>query len=914
MSKREEKIQFLEALALLHCESLGRKETLRFTKEDQGQISVLLDTAVIYGYLLPQFEGPLRSTRIKLPDFMGSGEGGLGQLLPRLPTSLLDTVAQAQNSTPVELRRNEDVVAWHSLSAILRQVFDVARGADADELQPLLQFKSHFEETNNILRISKNRYLAKFGRERGIQPVSDRVGARTFRRSTAALLRHKLWELENEEPNVINILEPLAEVMIRRGEIALMNDGDGRGTLEKQYENAQRIENDYQRLPFDTKYFKEGLLSDDKFDADFLEIEWHARSLLTSFFKGRLAQNKPRSSAISAKGSDDVEALVSLACQNRRLLHLSVSHRLLFVTSDTQLVLSCYAISDAEIAHNIKKYCMRKLVRGDINPAESRELIEQLQNYFTTMDGINALRWFENFSAHYVRHIWAVAEDSLIEPHRMEALQENMFNGLYAEAGERTKIRRREVEEMFTRNKFLRDIAIEKFEILSAYQHWINLTKLRVKTEQLRSMGLQDMQISEPSLEEAIKATPEMIFEVLEEYSLRNRDRAMVNLSDHGAHSLISGLQERGYRGRPVDLNFVTLKKTNQVFENLASKNYYVRNLEKFISDFEEINIDCYGKGRSITDVFDDRQRSHLKYLVLSSTFAAMEKWAASLDHCRRAINIIERNAGEKGQYDGDIPVLRGSGSNMSGREARYLNCICERMLAKNNNDLTEARRSLKDAFKALCDDRKAREDLNFEYFALRFANENWSIDIAQYYLARSDQPNFGIDALPTTRVFIPQYDDIVGELPGLKGPQQCLGCLVDLLQKNENLSLSEALTQDAVAFNLLQANIILEYWKAEGALVDADKFSLLLESGFVALRHLRERTSNSDYIESPLVKLYRRGLATVYDCEDGFANVAQLTHDYRFFQDEAILNETRVPYDRWRITKIHEFISDRIS
>ncbi len=111
MAIHKENIEYLKALAFLHCETLGRTETLRFTQEDQGQISVLLDTGVIHAFLLPQFEGPLQSDRRKRPKFLGQGLGGLGQLLPRLPPSFLQDEAGAQGKSPVEIRHDEDILA-----------------------------------------------------------------------------------------------------------------------------------------------------------------------------------------------------------------------------------------------------------------------------------------------------------------------------------------------------------------------------------------------------------------------------------------------------------------------------------------------------------------------------------------------------------------------------------------------------------------------------------------------------------------------------------------------------------------------------------------------------------------------------------------------------------------------------------
>ncbi len=92
----------------------------------------------------------------------------------------------------------------------------------------MLQFGSHFKETENILRIAAERFQKISVDGRNAKMESENPTARAFKRGTAALLRQKLSELEKKEPTEENILEPLAEIMIRRGEIALLDAGDGR--------------------------------------------------------------------------------------------------------------------------------------------------------------------------------------------------------------------------------------------------------------------------------------------------------------------------------------------------------------------------------------------------------------------------------------------------------------------------------------------------------------------------------------------------------------------------------------------------------------------------------------------------------------------------------------------------------------
>lgn len=918
MAEDRKKQEYLSALAFLHCEIQGRRETARFDEKENGEITVLFDTSLVIASLRPHIDGPEHSQDNSEPG--NATGGGLGQLLPRLPAAYVRQILLSDNSIPtlVQLRRLENVLAWHTAHALIEKVFQISR--DGNTERKIYQFPSHLEETNNIFNIVDKKYHQQIKHSKTSTANKEESAAeRSFRRATGALAAHQWEETGN--------LEYVAETIMSRAEIGLLELFKGASTLTREYEAISKIRNDGAPVRFDTSKFLEGAISDKEFSKKFLTVEKHAVSVLHYFFEQRI---KAQKSHLTSTQATDVEALVELARNNKRLLEKDKKHRLIFVTSDKNLVLASYAITEHQIRTEVRRYCRRQIVDGELHRGSFAKLVSKLEAYFglpaektKVNDRYNKLgkRWFQNFAGNYVRHLWAVVEDALIEKEsdsqKNKAVKADIFNGLYAKAGERIKLSRRRTEDLFSSESFLHDTAVKKFNVLSTYLHWNKLTRERIKTQRMVSLGLDKWSESEPSIEAATSLFPREVFEVLDEYSNRNRDRAMVNISDHGAHDLITVLASKKFRGRPVDLNFLTLKNTNGIFEKVASKTHYQSNPGSFISDFTAINRDCYGHDKPDDQVFDDRQRSHLKLLVLASIFAAQEKWAAAQDHVRRAIDIVERSDGNKGDYNGPIPKREDKDSNMSGREARYLYCICRRMLAENMDDFANALASLDMSRSALEQDCHNNEKLDRRYHRLRFANEEWSLSIARYYLARSKAAKKDFFTWSSYKRHTKRMFDFVTAKD--EGSLDELAAFVDINLRNlrrKKKPDKASLTVDAIALNFVQVNMIGQFWRKYCP--DDYTFSnevFLQNSAQSSLAWLSERATRDEYIESPLVALYRKGLPTVAGVFDGekFENIDEFNKACTFVESKKTIRDSRVEYDIWRINNLLDFIRPHI-
>lgn len=953
MSKTSVKQDYLSALAFLHCETQGRRITSEF-QGNKDNITVLLDTSLIIAGIRPFIDGPAGSSE------EDKGRKGLGQLLPRLPVSELGkkSIYWPAGKTPtlIALRNSEDLQAWHVTSALISKVYDIARGRTTNPSlnKATFQFASHFDETENIFDIVENKYDDRHRRRAGTE--SD-VGAtqKNYRRETIALAANTYLTSGGDLTNT-------AEVVMNRGEQAMLNWDTSATTLVREHEALRRLKAVGRAKRFEYNAFMKGQFPEaPRLPTKFVELEEHAREILATFFHNRVKYRKPRLSKLDA----DVQALVDLAVYNRRLIELDINHRIIFTTTDRNLILSAYAITRREIKVAIDAYCRLQLQLGNIGKDHADDIGDALTGYFILEESDDPhrnreRRWFQNFAAHYVRHIWAVAEDALIEnpsvggqSQMSTLLKRDLLSGLYAKVASRITVSRRAIEKLILSEKYLDEQALEDFDISKAYIHWNRLIGGKVKTWRLINAGLNGLEDQTPNPNDRAEALPNFVFFLLEEYSLRDRDRAMVHFSDQGAYDLIAQMPETTERGRPVDLSFKTLNETNRIFLNIADKNCYDKDhdesLRKFPTHFSAIDKDCFPGKHSQDEkqkgkVFDDRQRSYLKYLVLAAIFAAMEKWAAAQDHTRRACEIIERSDRDENKEifaaipvkgDDGIEVKPGEKSHMSGREGWYMDAICRRMLALTSDDFEASDDAWKKAQTALRGDIGNNEFLDHDFHAMRLTNEKWGWHIARYYFARLDEKNaLGSKALrpsaPKEQIRalaslkcefeFPQKADQFPEKIS-KNIQDLYKYLRKKTHKSQRGRSNTRLTTDAIALNFVQVALIRCFWtkqsKSNDKLFEFGNFDFDKAVGF-SLRWLNRRAEQKTYIESPLVMLYRMGLPAVdekfkNDRCPSFETSKQLNEVLELTGDKSSMKEKRVPYDIWRINNLSKFLNDNV-
>ena len=224
------------------------------------------------------------------------------------------------------------------------------------------------------------------------------------------------------------------------------------------------------------------------------------------------------------------------------------------------------------------------------------------------------------------------------------------------------------------------------------------------------------------------------------EISDRKRDRTMLSFSNLGALDL---LRSNSQRSSFPDVFFATLPKTQELLRNLFNGSYSNTGQNKFLIDFNKIGHDCYGWNKE--GEFDDRQLSHLKFLVLACIFASQDKWGAANGHAIRAINVINRSTK-------NIPVKKNSKSHMTGREVQLLLAICIRMRAQKESDFDRTRKFLSDAELSLSKDFSFNPDTDLDFHKARISTQKLSTAICEYYYFRSQNPESSPDNFYTIR------------------------------------------------------------------------------------------------------------------------------------------------------------------
>jgi hypothetical protein len=155
-----------------------------------------------------------------------------------------------------------------------------------------------------------------------------------------------------------------------------------------------------------------------------------------------------------------------------------------------------------------------------------------------------------------------------------------------------------------------------------------------------------------------------------------------------------------------------------------------------FRNDLEKIREDCHAPDlEDPKDDGDDRQRNHLKFLVIGAAFAAANKWGVALSQGERAVAIIDRANRSKLPIKVKIDEDGRPQTHMSGREAFFLCASAQRISAARDWEFERARDFLKKADEALTLDR----DLRFakRTTRVRFWSEQLAISLGQYYNSR---------------------------------------------------------------------------------------------------------------------------------------------------------------------------------
>jgi hypothetical protein len=304
----------------------------------------------------------------------------------------------------------------------------------------------------------------------------------------------------------------------------------------------------------------------------------------------------------------------------------------------------------------------------------------------------------------------------------------------------------------------------------------------------------------------------------------------------------------------------------------------------------------------------DIRQKCHLRFLALGAAFASSGKWQTAQAHAKRAISIIERS--RRPELNSGITVKRGSGSNMTGREAYFLDANCYKMRAESVRDLLPARQQLLRSYRAFGEDLAKEEKgvrKDHSLISLRYLNEVVSIYLSAYYLTRS----------------------ACGRSDG-EGVKECNGCdhcksRADVLFKKADLLFESAyynafelafekpselqpeLTHLNVAANVIELSTITEYWKDINKPVRGGSWDRVLKRGrTVSLACFK---GNKQVIETFNSRTYQIVGKVIRDGEDQkvFPSCDAISKHF----EGAAANHITV-FDPWRYARLKSFLVRR--
>jgi hypothetical protein len=575
---------------------------------------------------------------------------------------------------------------------------------------PIYQLGPHFDETQEIFE--KNaRYFAGLARAR--MPLTEAVDRERLRRA-AALFRHNVHE-EGRGAQLLPSLTSMLQALTPLNLPSTLNE-QRLQAWERFVKLNSRTGGIYPAVRASGHLRNLG-----KHDvADLLEIFDEDNGALTSQERDlfirvsdvmeRRIEHFVSDSRGRANNRRDAEAIARLYLANARLSAPEVQTRIgpwrvVFVTGSKAVTEACYA-----------------------DPKPGAERTVELSRVPGTDQAIT-----REFSQKFVRHIWAYTTEALLDPGR-EVRFKGWLDGLLGAEAEATDFSETHLTSI-VRDGIADGTPRAENIIDDDLEYWEKAVQAAVTRDQFSQLGLD--------YEEARKLQQRIIanfkfqsFESLEkevdEQFHRAKDRSFVELSETGAIAIVKS-SEFGERN-PPDLAFGTLEHTNHIFKRLSDVNGYTA--EAFHNDLEKIRKDCHEPDlENPEDDGDDRQRNHLKFLVIGAAFAAANKWGVALSQGERAVAIIERAKRSRLPIKVRIDAAGHPQTHMSGRESYFLCASAQRISAAREWEFDRARDFLKKADEALTLDR----DLRFakRTTRVRFWGEQLAISLGQYYFAR---------------------------------------------------------------------------------------------------------------------------------------------------------------------------------
>lgn len=501
----------------------------------------------------------------------------------------------------------------------------------------------------------------------------------------------------------------------------------------------------------------------------------------------------------------------------------------------------------------------------------------------------------KRFARKFVRHVWAYTSDAIVEPDRRDEFI-NWLASLFSDISG-TGITSDKNLTAFARGQ--KTLHISKSKVEKSIDDWRQITTNgisqftlrkfendREKYDRLMSSFLGKIEEVRNPRNQKFSSWRALIDE-LEELNDQYKDRAFLNFSNIGVESIIDAAKF-GQRN-PPDLDFESLSNTKNILLKLRTDlSYPTDGALEFYKDYQKIKDDCYDSSQDQ----DDRQESHLKFLVLGAAFASANKWTLALSQAERAIWIVERSR-DRLLFRKDIPTkpaaLGEPKSNISGREAYFLASVSQRITARSDLEIEQARSYLKRAREALKEDKRKDTAKKSNFF--KFEAESLAIALSQYYLHRyRDENDFCDRFVRRLRVeaqsvldSLPQYDangigfglesDFSKELKKVTLINVCVN-LIQVAAINQFRVLHDRSNLNPHSLDLITlqtaTNII------EGILHNVNSGKLRIHETFLIkvyydlgqrLIALENGTKLSDADLDQLYKDYQANLVSVYDC-----------------------------------------------
>lgn len=447
----------------------------------------------------------------------------------------------------------------------------------------------------------------------------------------------------------------------------------------------------------------------------------------------------------------------------------------------------------------------------------------------------------KQFAENHVIHLWGFLNDimgkevrDVIGPQNRNTKPKDeisrkppaIFKGLVATQYETTPESEAEILSPTLGKNILKNIdQLSKDDINMAYEDWESFIKNSFDVENHITQYIGEKNAESPIKKEIIKLVEKSLQDKKFEWSklenqvaealARIRDRVNVSFSGIGVDIILIA-KESGTRN-PPDLMFDHLENTNRILGKLASAKNYYEDIKVFGKEFDEIKKDTDQSQDNGADD-DDRLECYLKYLVLGSVSASADHWNIAYEHAQNALKIIQR-----GQILND-PITRKPNNKikLNGREAWYLLAVAQKVMAQNSHQIKITKKYLEEASRCLKNDetqykklsRNGEEGGYLKEAKIRLINENLSISISDYYLAReqdeNEQRNQGVKIKDNY-----QNEEISFCDERVKVIYKDLITLQEEIKSNKTRSYNlSPLSQVQIAYNILQTGIIAAFRK----------------------------------------------------------------------------------------------------